>query len=738
MPRPPPGWRSAALLRFPTWAQLVTGPLVWLLAVPVLSHMDRRLPPAAGGSCSGGGGGGNGGGGSEEGRRVATHALLMFAAIVVLPHMLCRAWEARVLRPEYGKYLGDCVRAGRRDTCGSMRGDASGQVAGDATDAGATSERGATASGDDGDDARSSAACTSTYWDSTPSPGGPGGSSCTSGGGYRLLLRSGSVEAYRCDGVAAVGLLPASWSPAAPALTSAAAAAASAAGATAGRTDDACSSVRAEVAVTEAAHASISRAPVTRSPIRDGAVPMRFMAVVGLKPPVLGGLAAGRPSPVLYRPAAAAGASTSGGGLGRTSHTALVSIKVPVGHRGSDPGSGSNAADAGRSHSEAPYFEEASARVLQRTGAALEAYNRAAVELWPPAEPAARSSSSASNRSSGSSDGPGAGGGAAWSRPPAAVPLRCLSAVCVDGCVQLLMVVHFMAAGVAGEEAGGQEGEGQAVQAEPYPPVVHVDLQLPVPPLGQALTAPAAGIATVSEQAAAQATEPGGGVQTAVEAAARAAVQHWLAHAGAEAPAAGAAADALPLMASAMGASAFCWPPALPLLPRLAPADGAGAGQAGEGDEAVAVVVLQLPATASARGLRTVRCVLAGPAAVPAPGGDEGAGKAAVVHLDAEVPLYILQQPSHGRAGSAPDQAYIRCASKSMNSNFSQLVYHRVDLTPFTGCLSQDAGPLMCASDRTRLAHAAPAAATSRPHSGRTSNTRHLGLFDCPKQPERQ
>eukprot|EP00198_Chlamydomonas_reinhardtii_P000676 XP_001690011.1 predicted protein [Chlamydomonas reinhardtii] len=588
------GWRSAALLRFPTWAQLVTGPL------------------------------------------------------------------ARVLRPEYGKYLGDCVRAGRRDTCGSMRGDASGQVAGDATDAGATSERGATASGDDGDDARSSAACTSTYWDSTPSPGGPGGSSCTSGGGYRLLLRSGSVEAYRCDGVAAVGLLPASWSPAAPALTSAAAAAASAAGATAGRTDDACSSVRAEVAVTEAAHASISRAPVTRSPIRDGAVPMRFMAVVGLKPPVLGGLAAGRPSPVLYRPAAAAGASTSGGGLGRTSHTALVSIKVPVGHRGSDPGSGSNAADAGRSHSEAPYFEEASARVLQRTGAALEAYNRAAVELWPPAEPAARSSSSASNRSSGSSDGPGAGGGAAWSRPPAAVPLRCLSAVCVDGCVQLLMVVHFMAAGVAGEEAGGQEGEGQAVQAEPYPPVVHVDLQLPVPPLGQALTAPAAGIATVSEQAAAQATEPGGGVQTAVEAAARAAVQHWLAHAGAEAPAAGAAADALPLMASAMGASAFCWPPALPLLPRLAPADGAGAGQAGEGDEAVAVVVLQLPATASARGLRTVRCVLAGPAAVPAPGGDEGAGKAAVVHLDAEVPLYILQQPSHGRAGSAPDQAYIR------------------------------------------------------------------------------
>ncbi|KAG2444646.1 hypothetical protein HXX76_001390 [Chlamydomonas incerta] len=671
------GWRSAALLRVLTSAQLVTGPVLWLLAVPALSPIDHRMPPR-----------GSSGGGSEEGRRVAAHALLLFAAIVVLPYMLCRVWEARALRPEYGKYLRDWTRAagGRHDTCGaSSEGDAPGDVAGDAAEAGASSARGAAAGGDDYDDARSSASCSYT-WVSHRSPGGAGSSSITSGGGnsgggYRLMLRSDSVDAYRCGDEAAAGLSPAAvGSPAAaPVLPTlqpqapVAAAPAPAAAAAGGSASDAGSSSRMRsalaAAVAEAAvsafHASPRRAAAaaTNGSIPTTAASGRFMGFTAAVEPqpaaAIGGLAARRPRSVLYRPAAAATAGASGGPGGRVSRTALVSIKVPVRHRGSDPGASSSPGrDEEPSHAEPPSFEEASALVLQSTGAALDAYNRAAADMWP-AEPAVSSSSSASSGSDG--PGAGAGGGAGPASPPEAVPLRCLSAVCVHGCVQLLMVMHFMPPVAVGPE----RPEGQP--AEPHPPVVHVDLRLPAPappppppPPVQARTAPATAGASDEQQTAAAAARVRDGPGFVTDTAAIAAVQHWLEQAGGPEAAAHGTAGTPPLVACAAGASGFCWPPALQLL--LRPADaGEDAGRA-EAEAAVVTVLLQLPA-ASTCGLRSVRCVLAGPAAVEPAGADVVGSHgiaAATVHLDAELPLRILQQHSDERGGSAPVLACVR------------------------------------------------------------------------------
>ncbi|KAG2444645.1 hypothetical protein HXX76_001389 [Chlamydomonas incerta] len=341
-------------------------------------------------------------------------------------------------------------------------------------------------------------------------------------------------------------------------------------------------------------------------------------------------------APVLYRSRAA----VAGGRVGRSrSLTALFSVKVPVSHRGFDTGVSSPVGG-----DELPTFEDASAAVLRGAAAALAAHNTRAAGL--------------------AAAGAGAGGGAAGASPhAAAVPLRCLSAVCVRGCVQLLMVLHLVAAADGQQDAEGQDQPPQPPEAQAVVPHVH-HIQLP--------------------QAAEGVSEPADVLTAAAEEVANAAVQQLLSQvvagpltdaAGAAASSstsvAGTAADVFPAAAGASTApaSALCWPPALPL---LATQDnetaGAGAGAARRAEaEPVVTVLLQLPA-ASASGLRSVRCVLAGPAAVDPGGGIsmDSAGAAAVAHVDVELPLHVLQQPeavaggSEGGSDGAVMLAYVR------------------------------------------------------------------------------
>ncbi len=98
------------MLRVPAVAQLVAGPALWLLTVVALPSIDRRMPPPGG--CSGG-------------RRTAVHALLLFTVMAVFLYLLCRAWEAAVLRPAYRRYLDT-----RSGTAAETAGEASSNGAG--------------------------------------------------------------------------------------------------------------------------------------------------------------------------------------------------------------------------------------------------------------------------------------------------------------------------------------------------------------------------------------------------------------------------------------------------------------------------------------------------------------------------------------------------------------------------------------------------------------------------------
>ncbi|PNW88374.1 hypothetical protein CHLRE_01g026700v5 [Chlamydomonas reinhardtii] len=590
------GWKSATVFRVPASTQLVTGPLLWLLMAAALPMTDRRMPPP--GSVAGGGG-------ADGYRRLAFDTLLLFLSIAVLPYVLCRIWEARALRPAYQRYLRNFTQQQQQQQ--QHRGTTAG-ASSPTSSCGCVEEAGGVA---DAVEAAGSRRATDTAG--------------TTAGASGLGARGSCGDDH--DG--------------------------SAAGSSSG--DDDCSLA---AAAWPSARQSLQASPAAgllyrRSHTTEGGTPSTvaagLQAAEACAPVQTAHASAAAHRSVLYR------SHTKANGLLRRTRSALVSVKVPIQHRGSGSGARGLARSAVESSSmDLLSFEQASALVLRSAAGELNAHN---------ATQAQRRLQAAA---------------------PAAVPLRCLSAVCVEGCVQLLMVVHFVTAGAEEEEAGGPQGEGQAAEGGGSPlhrSVHHVRLQpeqlsVAATGTGQVPKAVAGTSAAVTAEGAA------GDAERAMAAAAAAAVQQLLAQIGAEveqmSTAAGASAASASNCASITVAStaapAFCWPPALPLLttaPGDAPAGAEVGGAPGEGDEAV-VVLLQLPA-ASGGGLRSVRCVLAGPAAVPPapePGG-EGAGEggragaaAAVAHMDVELPLRPLQQPlAGGEAGGGVEttvSAYVR------------------------------------------------------------------------------
>ncbi|PNW88367.1 hypothetical protein CHLRE_01g026350v5 [Chlamydomonas reinhardtii] len=584
------GWKSATVFRVPASAQLVTGPLLWLLMAAALPMTDRRMPPP--GSDAGGG---------TDILRLAVQSLLSFVVIAVLPYVLCRVREARVLRPAYREYLRSCARAtaggggegGGAANDPSFRSCVESQVAGEEVSGSGRSSPTCATGGAAGGECMSSSRATS------PSPSAYTSASA-SASGDSLGQFVAATAACRAPTPALDGL--SRW----------------------------------------AGHRSIldlpRRLPLPGSPL---AVPSGLQPAGACAPVPTAHASADAPRSVLYR------SHTMANGLLSRSRSALVSIKVPIRHRGSGSGSSSLARSAVESSSrDLLSFEQASALVLRCTEAALNTHN---------ATQAQRRLQAAA---------------------PAAVPLRCLSAVCVEGCVQLLMVVHFVTAGAEEEGPGGQSvgQEAQGGGSSLHRSVHHVRLQ--PEQLSGAAAAGQVRKAAAGASAAVTAEGGAGDEERAMAAAAAAAVQQLLAHIEAKVeqmPAAtgvsaASASNGPSVTAASTAAPAFCWPPALPLL-TAAPGDAAAGaevgGAAGEGDEAV-VVLLQLPA-GSARGLRSVRCVLAGPAAVPAapePGGDGAGAAAAVAYMDVELPLRLLQQPLAGGDSGGVEKstvsAYVR------------------------------------------------------------------------------
>ncbi|KAG2444638.1 hypothetical protein HXX76_001382 [Chlamydomonas incerta] len=593
------GWKSATVFRVPASVQLVTGPLLWLLTVIALPLTDRRMPPP--------GNDGGGGAGSADGRRIAVQALLLFVVVAALPYLACRIWEDRALRPAYREYLRDGAR-------------------GAAVGGGEEAVGGGGAAGDPSHD-RSCAE-------------GEGAGEGASGSGH------GSSTCVATEAAGGEGTSSLVSSPSASAAASAAASEDSLAQLFAATTAHHCAATPPRVAPSPGAGRISNVGLPRRPPLLDVS-----SAGAGTQQSALQAAAAVWPTPCTVRRAAAdtqpsvlyRSRTMADGLLGR-SRTALVSVKVPTSRLGSDTGSADSSGSLARSVVESSAverlsFEEASVAVLRSAAAALDAHNLARAQRQVPAA--------------------------------AAAPLRCLSAVCVRGCVQLLMVIHLHLAAAAPAEGAEDQGQAQPPpqrqSAGPFLRVHHIRLR-PEQLFGGATAREASAASAEMNEAAADAASAaveaeeggaGGDAERAVAAAAAAAVHQLLAQIGAEQlPASGAAGPAgtntmqigsgwaagAPAGAadtSSAPAPAFVWPPALAT---------AGVGEAADDDQVV-TVLLQLPTAGSGRRLRTVRCVLAGPAAAETGGGGgaEGSGSggsaAAVAHVDVELPLHVLQQP---------------------------------------------------------------------------------------------
>ncbi|KAG2449078.1 hypothetical protein HYH02_005827 [Chlamydomonas schloesseri] len=572
------GWKSATLFRTPASVQLVTGPLLWLLAVTALPLVDRRIPPPGGG------------GGGTSALRIAVHALVLFVVMAVVPYLLCRFWETRALRAAYGRYLRQQQQQQGSGPDSSSTGASEGAIRASESGGVCARER----SGPQGESGRGAPAGSSRGMCSPGEVGGPGsagGTAMSSSGGASSDSSNISIGSSSSNAGTGCGS-SSSWR--------------------------------------HSRRSAASSRPSSPSMVGTHGGHWPLLAQSALMPPADAvavaaeqARAAAGPTPGVQRSAIYRSPAMTSSGLSGRSRIALVSVKVPIRHRGNDPGAGLSSlardaaeGSAGRAR-QLLDLEAASAAVLRSAAAALDAHNQRACEQrrW----------------SADAAAGP----------PP---PLRCLSTVCVEGCVQLLMVVHLMAAGEEAAEAP------EATETRVY----HARLPPAHPRAG---VAGAAGIS-----AAAVAAADGGGIlEPDSAAAATAAVQQLLAQVGVDevSDTGGAASN---LLAGSGHIAALCWPPALPLLPGPACAHGVADQEETEEeleDTEAVVVLLQLPAGAPARGLRSVRCVLAGP---PAPEEEEAGGAekrrggaAADVHMDAELPLHLLHQPPPAPPGEGAD-----------------------------------------------------------------------------------
>ncbi|PNH06510.1 hypothetical protein TSOC_007150, partial [Tetrabaena socialis] len=305
--------------------------------------------------------------------------------------------------------------------------------------------------------------------------------------------------------------------------------------------------------------------------------------------------------PVLYR-TPAPGQGGRGGGWG----TLVLSVKVPL----PPPPTPMIAAD--RTEARRQQFQAAAEVVLRAAATAFRPH------LYDGA--AGGGARALGEGEGGSGSGAGGGGGGAAAAAAASEPgadggalssprrrwMYPTAAVCVEGCVHLLVVVRY----VEEEEGGGEAGEEG--EAGPDAPVAlyHTWLQQAGPGAAGGVDSPAV----------------------------TAAVQRLLSEA-----VAGARGGATPNRPLPFVGRPLAWPPAVPLRKGLGAAAAEGEG---EGDASADVLVL-LPA-ALLRGLSGVRCAVAGPTGQPQ-------GRQAV-HLDAR-----SEEGAGGwlaRAQDEPDRGY--------------------------------------------------------------------------------
>ncbi|KXZ53077.1 hypothetical protein GPECTOR_8g7 [Gonium pectorale] len=327
--------------------------------------------------------------------------------------------------------------------------------------------------------------------------------------------------------------------------------------------------------------------------------------------------------------------------------TMAVSVKVQL------PPGCSYELEARRVHDAAVAAVRASARIpgfgpTAAASIASEGYDSAATPLAAPHQHAAVSGALTSEVQLGEG----------------AAHLQLVSAACVRGCVQLLLVLRSRAAAAA---AAAVTQSPRSLWAS-HRRGIHTQMRIP-PASPQ--PAPSGGATSASAGGGSAGGGVGDGVLGSLEESLRLLIATAVGTAAGpmEPPMAAPASEPFAMLRAAL------WPPALPLARRAAAAE-ASAAAAGSAPAAAVVALLLLPLRLVPASLTAVRCVLVG---AKASGGSGSDRVREAVLMDEELQLTVLMGPA---AEAEPAEAQAQTAAAAAVEPEAALAVVRVAITP--------------------------------------------------------